>query len=313
MRSALVLLLAICPAMAEKLVSVPAGDRTIVIDLDSASVRRALKPAAQEGNLRLPAWLYPSLEAIPLRANYDPASGIASAVYAASGTDEQVFGYYHHVLESHGWTVFAPMRGRRSGAILSAQRGGAHVSVMFTVMGGQPQFTVTHAPSKTAKARKSYEVVSFDPTTALLLVREETTGDLFHLAARGLVENNLNRPAAAVSRGAGAPAWLPVYPNALAPRREKKLLFMMTPTREYRTPDAPNRVFAFYRDALVSAGANIVSQSSTASEKSFRIAALRGDDGVEILIERVSYMWEPMKARIPDETAIGIRYLVPRR
>ncbi|HET8549090.1 MAG TPA: hypothetical protein VFL57_13830 [Bryobacteraceae bacterium] len=313
MRVIVVLALAVCSACAEKLVSVPAGDRTLVIDLDSESVRRELRPVNQEGQLRLPAYLYPSPQATPLRAHFDTASGISSATFAAAGTADQVFAYYRQVFQANGWTVSPPMGGGRGGSILSAQRRGASASVLFSVFGGQPQFTVTHAPSKAANARRSYEVVSFDPTTALLLVREETTGDLFHLTPRAMLENNLNRPGAAVSRGAGAPAWLPVYPNALPPRPEKKLVFLMRPTREYRTSDPPRRVFEFYREALISAGAQILSESSVASGRQFSLKALRGDDGVEILVERVSYLFEPLKPRIPDETAIGIRYTVPRR
>src|SRR5579862_6908439 len=76
---------------AEHLIKVELDGKSFVLDTDSDAVQQNLKPAnPQAGEVKLPAWLYPSPGQAPVRSSYDARSGIASATFASSGAVDQV-------------------------------------------------------------------------------------------------------------------------------------------------------------------------------------------------------------------------------
>jgi hypothetical protein len=86
---------------AENLVKVELDGKSLVLDTDSDAVQRNLKPAnPQAGEVKLPAWLYPSPGQAPLRSNYDVRTGIASAAFSSGSTVDQVVTYYGQLLTS---------------------------------------------------------------------------------------------------------------------------------------------------------------------------------------------------------------------
>jgi len=313
MRRYLLFLLA-CSSIAADYISVQSGGRKLVVDLDSAGVRERLKPATPEGNLRLPRYLWPSGEIAPEKASYELSSGMSRATWPSNGNIEQVAAWYAAHLKQNGFQV-APYTIRPKSAMVSARRGEEHVSVTASTLRGQVQFTVTHKPPERSVRGIKLEVVSWDEGAGLLSVKQSGTNDLFYLALRDIEETNLNRAGAVASEN-GAPDWLPVYPNAMLPRKDAKVMWLgFSPTTQFRTADAPSRVYAWYRRAAEAAGAEIVSEhrNSSAGSVAYGFKCRRGDEVVDIQVSSISYLMVGTGKTPPKETGIGIRYTVPLR
>jgi hypothetical protein len=295
-----------------------------VLDTDSDAVQKNLKAAnPQAGEVKLPAWLYPSPGQVPMRANYDVRTGIASATFASGGTVDQVVAYYGQLLASKGYTTGAPM-GQPTSKIVSGKNPAAAISVMagvpFRNKSGGSEITVTFAPTPGASNRRHFETAWFDPARALLCLRDKATGEEYYLDARSIVEANLNRPGAVKSEGAAYPSWFPIYPGAQR-SSSVKILMLMDPTATFHTRDSIRAVYDFYRTALPNAGAKLLNQSFVRSgtpTKDFSgdIKAQKGDDVVEIEIgEIVNFNPAPLvtSEKLLQGTGFGVRYTVPKR
>ena len=307
----------------ENLIKVELDGKSLVIDTDSDAVQQNLKPAnPQAGATKLPAWLYPSPGQAPIRSNYDARTGITSAVFASGGTVDQVVAYYGQLLASKGYTGGTPM-GSPTSKIVSGKNASGTISVTASVPlrnpAGGSEFTVTFAPTATASSRKHFEAAWFDPVRALLCLRDTATGEEYYLDAHSIGEANLNRPGAVKSEGAPYPSWFPLYPGARRPAG--KITFLMEPTAVFQTPDAIRAVYDFYRTALPSAGAKVLSQNIIRSGTPLRdfsasFKAQMGDDVVEIQIgEIINTSPVPMLTGTKplQGTGNGVRYGVPRR
>jgi hypothetical protein len=306
----------------ENFTKVEIDGKSIVLDTDSAAVQRNLKPAnPQAGATRLPAWLLPSPGQAPLRSDYDADRGIASAVFASSGTVDQVVVYYGQLLASKGYTTGPPLGSPTK--IVSGKGAVASVSVLASPArnpAGGAEFTVTYAPKPGAENRKHFEVVWFDPTRALLCLRDAASGEEYYLNAPGILQANLNRPGAVKSEGEPYPSWFPIYPGAQR-ATAKIMMLLIEPTATFQTRDSIRAVYDFYRTALEGAGARVVRQRLSRSGnpvKDFNaeITAQKGDDVVEIEIGEIH---DPNPARVMkgekllEGTGIGVRYTVPKR
>jgi hypothetical protein len=319
------IVLALCgtPLHAENFIKVEVDGRSFVLDTDSDGVQKNLKPAnPQAGEVKLPAWLFPTPGQAPLRSNYDARTGIASATFASGGTVDQVVTYYGQLLASKGYTTGAPM-GQPTSKIVSGKNAAAAISVMvgvpFRNPAGGVEFTVTFAPTPGASNRKHFEAAWFDQTRALLCLRDKATGEEYYLDARSIGEANLNRPGGVKSEGAPYPAWFPIYPRAQ--RASAKLTFLMDPTATFQTHDSIRAVYDFYRTALENAGAKLLEQRFSRSGTPLKdfggnIKAIKGDDVIEIEIGEIidTNPARVMMGEKPLEgTGIGVRYTVPKR
>jgi len=318
--ASVVLVLAATPLRAENFIKLEVDGRSLVLDIDSDKVQQNLKPAnPQAGQVKLPAWLYPTPGQAPLRSNYDARTGIASAVFASGGTVDQVVAYYGQLLASKAYTTGAPM-GSPTSKIVSGKNASATISVSvgvpFRNPAGGAEFTVTYAPAQNEANRKHFEAAWFDQARALLCLRDLATGEEYYLDARGIGEANLNRPGAVKSQDAPYPAWFPIYPGAQ--RTTFKVFILLEPTATFRTRDSMRAVYDFYRTALPNAGAKLLNQSFSRSgtpPKDFgaEIKAQKGDDVVEIAIGEIIDP-DPIRA-LSSERGIGfgVRYTVPMR
>jgi hypothetical protein len=324
MRSTLALTLALAfgatALRAENFIKVEVDGKSFVVDTDSGAVQRNLRPAnPQIGEVKLPAWLFPSPSGqMPLRSHYDPNSGIAEATFASGGTVDQIVTYYGQLLASKSYTTGAPMG--QPTKIVSGKNAAAVISVMASpARSGGTEFTVTFAPTPGASNRRHFEAAWFDQTRALLCLRDVATGEEYYLDARSIVEANLNRPGAVKSQGAPYPAWFPIYPGAQ--RATIKLIFLMEPTATFQTHASMRTVYDYYRTALANAGARLLEQRFSQSgnpPKDFggNIKAQMGDDVVDIEIGEIH---DPNPARVMagekliEGTGIGVRYTVPMR
>ncbi len=246
-------------------------------------MQRALEPANPQASVtKLPAWLFPYSGQAPLRANYDPNSGIATAAFASSGSVEQVVAYYGQLLASKGYVTGAPM-GSPASRIVSGKGAGAAISVLASPArnpAAGAEFTVTYAPTPGAANRKHFEVAWFDPARTLLCLRDAANGEEYYLDAPGILQANLNRPGAVKSDGAPYPSWFPIYPGAQR-ATAKMMMLLMEPTATFQTRDSIHAVYDFYRTALEGAGARLGRQSLTRSgnpvkDFSAEIVAQRG-------------------------------------
>jgi hypothetical protein len=317
-----ILALAATPLRAENFIKVEVDGRSLVLDTDSDVVQRNLKPAnPQAGEVKLPAWLYPTPGQAPLRSNYDARTGIASAALASGGTVDQVVAFYQQLLASKGYTTGAPL-GSPTNKIVSGKNASAAISVTvgvpFRNPAGGAEFTVTYAPTQNAANRKHFEAAWFDPARALLCLRDVSTGEEYYLDARGIGEGNLNRPGAVKSQDAPYPAWFPVYPGA---QRASIKVFLLEPTATFRTRDSIRTVYDFYRTTLAAAGARLLEQSMIRSgtpvkDFSAEIKAQMGDDVVEIAIGEIIDT-NPARLMAGEKpiggTGIGVSYKVPMR
>jgi hypothetical protein len=326
LRVAMIVLLAIGVGrlQAENFTKVEIDGHSIVLDTDSSAVQRNLKPANPEANAtKLPAWLFPSPGQAPLRANFDPNTGIASAVFASTGSVDQIIAYYGQLLASKSYTTGPlPPPGPPATRILSGKGAAATISVLASPArnAAGAEFTVTYAPKPGAANRKHFEVAWFDPARTLLCLRDAATGEEYYLDAPGILQANLNRPGAVKSEGAPYPSWFPIYPGAQR-ATAKIMMLLMEPTATFQTHDAIHTVYDYYRTALENAGAKLGRQSLTRSgnpPKDFtaEIVAQKGDDVVEIEIGEIH---DPNPARVMqgekllEGTGIGVRYTVPKR
>jgi hypothetical protein len=313
--AALVLVLAAAPLWAENFVKVEVDGRSLVLDTDSDAVQRNLKPAnPKAGEVKLPAWLFPTPGQTPLRANYDARTGIASASFASGGTVDQVIAYYQQLFASKGYITGTPL-GSPTSKIMSGKNASAVISVSAGVPSRSPaggaEFTVTYAPAQNAANRKHFEAAWFDQARALLCLRDVATGEEYYLDARGIGAANLNRPGAVKSEGAPYPDWFPIYPGAQ--RTNFKVFILLEPTATFRTRDSMRAVFDFYVTALKDAGAKVLSQSFSRSgnppkDFSGEIKAQKGDDVVEIAIGAII---DPIRGMSGEGAGFGVRYTVP--
>jgi hypothetical protein len=308
---------------AENFTKVEIEGKSIVLDVDSSAVQRYLKPANPEANVtKLPAWLFPSPGQAPLRSNYDPNTGIASAAFASTGTVDQIVAYYGQLMASKGYaTGPLPPPGPPTTRILSGKGAGATISVLASpARAGGTEFTVTYAPKPGAANRKHFEVAWFDPARTRLCLRDAASGEEYYLDAPGILQANLNRPGAVKSEGAPYPSWFPIYPGAQR-ATAKIMMLLMEPTATFQTHDSIHAVYDFYRTALEAAGAKLGRQSLSRSgnpvkDFSAEIVAQKGDDVVEI---EVGEIHDPNPARVMqgekllEGTGIGVRYTVPKR
>ena len=322
-RGARFLLASIAPTLlwAANYVRLESGDRYFVIDTDSDDVQKNLKPAnPKAGDVKLPSWLYPYAGAVPVRANYDVRTGIASATFAAGGTVDQVVAYYGQLYASKGFVSSGPL-GQPNSKIISGKNASGNVSAMVGVPFRNPQggveITVTFAPSETKSLKKHFETAWYDDARALLCLRDTATGEEYYLDGQGILEANLNRPGAVASTTASMPAWLPRYPNAHTAK--VKVLWLFDPTATFQTNDSIRAVYDFYLAAVKNAGARVVQSSITQSGKPLKdfdaqVVAQLGDDVVDIRAgEIVNLNPMPFSAPAPTGTGIGIRYTVPKR
>lgn len=269
---------------AENFIKVEIDGKSVVLDTDSSSVQRNLKPAnPQAGAVKLPAWLYPSPGHAPLRSNYDANTGFASG-----GTVDQVVAYYGQLLASKAYTTGPPL-GSATSKIVSGKGALASVSVIAS------------------------------PARALLCLRDAVTGEEYYLDAPGIMAANLKWPGGVQSEGAPYPSWFPIYPGAQ--RATAKIVLLMDPTVTFQTRDSIRAVYDFYRTALEGAGAKLLNQNLSRSgnpvkDFSAEIAAQKGDDVVEVMIKELH---DPNPARVMngekplEGTAIGVLYRVPKR
>jgi hypothetical protein len=309
-------------ASGENFIKVEMGGRSFVIDADSDTVQKNLKPAnAQAGQQHLPAWLAPYSGAAPVRANYDARTGISSATFQSGGDTAQVASYYQQLLESRGYRSNGPL-GQGKNLIVSGKNASGAISVMVNVpFRGPPgavEIIATYSPVQTKSNRKHFEAAWFDDKSGILCLRDTASGEEYLLDQQGILEANLNRPGAVASQGAAMPAWLPVYPNAQ--RASVKVIWSFEPTATFQTQSSIQAVYDFYKEAVKRAGATLVSSGIVQSGKplkdfSAQVVAQLGDDVVDIRIgEIVNLNPIPLaNTRPPAGTGIGIRYTVPKR
>jgi len=309
-------------ARGENFIKMEMGGRSFVVDIDSDTVQKNLKPAnVQAGVEHLPSWLAPYAGAVPVRSDYDARTGIASATYQGGGDTTQVANYYMQLLQSRGYAADAPM-GQGRNRIVSGRNATGDISVMVNVPFRGQQGTVdiiaTYRPAETKSNRKHFEAAWFDDKRAILCLRDTASGEEYYLEQQGIVEANLNRPGAVVSQGAAMPSWLPVYPNAR--RTTVKLIMAFEPTVTFQTQSSIRAVYDFYKDAAVKAGATIVSSGIVRSgtplkDFSAQVVAQLGDDVVDIRAGEIVNL-NPMPLSTTPRlagTGIGIRYTVPKR
>lgn len=309
---------------AKNLIKVEVEGKTYIVDTDSSDVQKNLKAAnPQAGEVKLPAWLFPSPGQAPLRSNYDVRTGISSATFASGGTVDQVVAYYGQLLASKGFPGGGPL-GHPNSKIISGKNVSATISVTvntpFRNPNGGTEIMITHAPSAAASGVKHFEAAWFDPARAVLCLRDPVTGEEYLLDARAIVEANLNRPGAVKSEGASMPAWLPIYPGAR--RTTVEVIWAYDPTATFQTRDSIRAVYDYYLAALPKAGATVVSnrmvRSGTPSRDfSARIVAQLGDDVVDVRAGEIVNL-NPLAAALNNQkplqgTGIGVRYTVPQR
>jgi hypothetical protein len=306
---------------AENFTKVEINGKEFVLDTDSSAVQRYLKPAnSQASAMKLPAWLSPTPGQVPLRSNYDPNTGIASAAFASGGSVDEIIAYYGQLLASKGYSTGAPMG--TGTKIVSGKGSGATISVLANpsrTPGAGSEFTVTYAPKQGASNRKHFEVAWFDSGRALLCLRDAATGEEYYLDGPGIVAANLNRPGAVKSEDAPYPSWFPIYPGAQ--RGNYKMMVLIEPTATFLTRDQIHVVYEYYRTALVNAGAKLGRQSLSRSGTPLKdftaeISAQLGDDVVDIQIGDII---DPNPTRVMkgekllEGTGIAVRYTVPKR
>ena len=134
----------------------------VVLDTDSSSVQRNLKPAnPQAGAVKLPAWLYPSPGHAPLRSNYDANTGMP----ARSPRAEQWI-RWSRITDSSWRRKVTPRdpRWAQPQARSSPAKGRlATVSVIASpARTGGVEFTITYAPKQGTVNRRHFEAAWFD-------------------------------------------------------------------------------------------------------------------------------------------------------
>jgi hypothetical protein len=308
-------------ASAENFIKVEMGGRTFVLDTDSDAVRKNLKAAnAQAGQQHLPAWLAPYAGAVPVRSNYNAETGTSSATFQGGGDTAQVANYYYQLLQSKGFTSSAPM-GQGKNLIVSGKNASGVISVMVNVpfrgSPGMVDIIATYAPAETKSNRKHFEAAWFDDKSNVLCLRDVASGEEYYLDQQGILEGNLNRPGAVVSKGAVMPAWLPVYPNAN--RVKVTAMWGFDPTVTFQTHGSIQTVYDFYKTAVTNAGAKVIESGLVRSgtplkDFSAQVKAQLGDDVVDIRIAEIFNYGAPFGGPAPlTGTGIGIRYMVPKR
>jgi len=304
------------PAGAQNYVRVEssADGRIYTVDLNTASVQRALRPVndAVLGK-KLPKWLYPGADFKASNLHWDPVSGVINGTFAMTGTADEVTALYDQLLRSHGMRVTRLPYKAGDGLQMTGSATAATVTVQIQPQSAAIQARVTYAPRNPTRER--FDVVWYDDASGLLRVRDGA-GDEYQMSKREIVANNLNKPGGVASSGAAMPQWLPAYPGA-SRSPKGRITWMFTPTAEFLTGDSIRKVYEFYLAKVQSAGATVKSSGINRSGTPLKdfdayVIAVKGDDQVEIRIGELFQMGFP-SASSGSRTGIGIRYAVPKR